>query len=91
MKSGYGAMLAQNIQDNLSNVSGFQNRGITTAGFYVIKNTTMPAVLTELGFISNPTEEKNLNNPQIQQQLAQSIVQGMDSFFAQASKKGGGF
>ena len=89
--SSYGGMLAQNIQDNLVNVGGFQDRGISTAGFYVIKNTQMPAVLAELGFISNPNEEKNLNNPQIQQQLAQGLVQGLDGFFAQASRKGGGF
>jgi len=90
-KSSYGAMLAQNIQDKLTNISGFQDRGITTAGFYVIKNTEMPAVLAELGFISNPNEEKNLTNPQVQQQLAQGITQGLEGFFAQASRKGGGF
>ena len=89
--SGYGAMLAQSIQDNVTNIGGFQDRGINSAGFYVIKNTTMPAVLAELGFISNPNEEKNLNNSQVQQQLAQGIVQGVDGFFTQASRKGGGF
>lgn len=88
--SGYGAMLANNIQNNLAKIGGFQDRGINSAGFYVIKNTEMPAVLAELGFISNPNEEKNLNTPQLQQQLAQGIVQGLENFFAQASKKGGG-
>ena len=88
--SGYGAMLAQNIQAKLANVEGVQDRGITPAGFYVIKNTKMPAVLTELGFISNPNEEKILNTPQFQQQLAQGIVQGLEGFFAQAARKGGG-
>ena len=89
-KTGYDAMLAQSIQDNLENVGGFQDRGINAAGFYVIKRTTMPAVLMELGFISNPEEEKKLNTPQIQQQMAQGIVQGLDDFFAQAARKGGG-
>lgn len=89
-KTGYDAMLAQSIQDNLGNVGSFQDRGINAAGFYVIKRTTMPAVLMELGFISNPEEEKMLNTPQIQQQMAQGIVQGLDDFFAQAARKGGG-
>lgn len=89
-KTGYDAMLAKNIQDNLANVEGFQDRGINAAGFYVIKRTQMPAVLAELGFISNPDEEKMLNAPQVQQQLAQSIVQGLDGFFTQAARKGGG-
>jgi len=88
--SGYGAMLAKNIQDNLAKINGFQDRGINAAGFYVIKNTDMPAVLTELGFISNPNEEKILNTPQVQQQMAQGLVQGLENFFAQASRKGGG-
>ena len=89
-KTGYDAMLAQSIQNNLANIGGFQDRGITAARFYVIKRTDMPAVLAELGFISNPNEEKMLNLPQIQQQMGQGIVRGLENFFAQAAKKGGG-
>ena len=89
-KTGYDTMLAQNIQDNLAKIDGFQDRRINAAGFYVIKRTEMPAVLVELGFISNPDEEKMLNTPQMQQQMAQSIVQGLDAFFTQAARKGGG-
>ena len=88
--SGYSAMLAKNIEDNLAKVSGMQDRGTNAAGFYVLKHTDMPAVLAELGFISNPSEEKMLTVPQKQQQLAQGIVQGLEDFFAQASRKGGG-
>lgn len=89
-KTGYDAMLAKKIQDNLIKIGDFQDRGINSARFYVIKRTKMPAILTELGFISNPDEEKRLNTPQLQQQMAQSIMQGLDGFFTQAAKKGGG-
>lgn len=89
-KTGYDAMLAQNIQDQLDNITSFSDRGTKASGFYVLKHTDMPAVLIEMGFISNPDEERMLNTPQMQQQLGQSIVQGLDTFFAQASKKGGG-
>lgn len=89
-KSGYDAMLAQNIQDNLMSSGIMQDRGIKVAGFYVIKRSEMPAVLAELGFISNPEEEKLLNTPKFQQQMAQGIVQGLESFFAQAARRGGG-
>ncbi|MBP2625767.1 MAG: N-acetylmuramoyl-L-alanine amidase [Firmicutes bacterium] len=89
-KTGYDAMLAKNIQDNLAKIDGFQDRGINSARFYVIKRTEMPAVLAELGFISNPNEEKMLNLPQVQQQMGQSIVRGLENFFAQAARKGGG-
>ncbi|HEY3423595.1 MAG TPA: N-acetylmuramoyl-L-alanine amidase, partial [Negativicutes bacterium] len=73
-KSSYSAMLAQNIQDNLVKTGGLQDRGISSARFYVLKRTEMPAVLAELAFISNPNEETMLNTPQFQQQMAQGIV-----------------
>jgi len=89
-KSNYDALLANCIQSNLVATAGLQDRGTYAAGFYVIKRTQMPAVLTELGFISNPDEEKLLSTPQFQQKMAQGIVQGLDSFFIQAASKGGG-
>lgn len=89
-KSNYDILLAKCIQENLANSGGLQDRGIHAAGFYVIKKTKMPSVLAELGFISNPDEEKLLSTPQFQQKMAQGIVQGLDAFFAQAAKKGGG-
>jgi N-acetylmuramoyl-L-alanine amidase len=89
-KSNYDVLLASCIQSGLVGSAGLQDRGTYAAGFYVIKRTQMPAVLTELGFISNPDEEKLLGTPQFQQKMAQGIVQGLDSFFAQAANKGGG-
>lgn len=89
-KSNYDILLANCIQDNLSKFGGLQDRGINAAGFYVIKKTQMPSVLAELGFISNPDEEKLLSTPLFQQKMAQGIVQGLDAFFAQAARKGGG-
>ena len=47
------------------------------ANFYVLKNTKMPAVLVELAFISNPTEEQMLADPDIQQRFAAAIAQGI--------------
>jgi N-acetylmuramoyl-L-alanine amidase len=88
-KSNYDALLADCIQSNLVSTAGLQNRGTYAAGFYVIKRTQMPAVLTELGFISNPDEERLLSTPQFQQKMAQGIVQGLDSFFIQAARGGG--
>ena len=64
-------------------------RSIYAANFYVIKRAIMPAVLVETAFVSNPNEEKLLNDPVFQQKIAQGIVQGMDNFFAQAARMGG--
>ena len=89
-KSNYDILLANCIQDNLIKAGSLLDRRVNAAGFYVIKKTQMPSVLAELGFISNPDEEKLLSTPQFQQKLAQGIVQGLDAFFAQAARKGGG-
>lgn len=51
------------------------------AGFYVLKNTNMPAVLTELAFISNPQEEKLLASPEFQAKAALAIAQGIGDYF----------
>jgi N-acetylmuramoyl-L-alanine amidase len=56
------------------------NRGDKEADFYVIKNTVMPAILIETGFISNPQEEQFLWNETNQENIAQGIVNGIISF-----------
>lgn len=90
-KTDYDMMLARNIQNKLITVSGdFPDRGVSQAGFYVMKHADMPATLLELGFISNPQEEKLLNTLQFQQEAARSIVDGLESFFAQAAAVAGG-
>lgn len=88
-KTPYDTMLARAIQANMAPAGGLQDRGVSAANFYVIKQTIMPAVLVETAFISNPDEEKLLNDPVFQQKIAQGIVQGMENFFAQAARKGG--
>ncbi|MCX7779995.1 MAG: N-acetylmuramoyl-L-alanine amidase [Negativicutes bacterium] len=85
-KTPYDSMLAQNLQASLQRASGLRDRGINSANFYVIKRTIMPAALLELGFITNPNEEKLLNTPEFQQRMAQAIVQGLDCFFTQAAR-----
>lgn len=89
-KTPYDALLAQSIQNNIASAGGLQNRGVNHANFYVIKRTIMPAVLTELAFISNPDEEKQMNTPQFQQKMAQGMYLGLENFFAQAARLGGG-
>lgn len=88
-KTQYDSMLAQNIQAGVVQSAGLSNRGSFPANFYVVKRTLMPAALVEMGFLSNPDEEKLLNDPVFQQKVAQGIVQGMERFFAQAARAGG--
>ena len=66
--------LAEAIQEELNVVSGTENRGIKQAPFRVLVGATMPAVLVETAFISNPEEEKKLASPEFQQSVADAIA-----------------
>lgn len=72
-----GEKLATYVQNELIKDLGTTNRGVKTAGFYVLKNTDAPSILAELEFISNPTGEKNLNNDAFQNKCAQAIADGI--------------
>ena len=74
--------LAEAIQDELNALSGTQNRGIKQAPFRVLVGATMPAVLVETAFISNPEEEKALALPSFQQNVADAIARAVGRFFA---------
>lgn len=69
--------LGANIQQEVVKELGLYNRNVKSANFYVIKNTSMPAVLVELGFISNPTEEKLLSSADFQKKAAEGIYRGI--------------
>lgn len=58
------------------------NRGVKQAGFYVLAGTqaAMPSILFEIGFISNPDEERMLNRVSYQKRLAQSIYDSIITF-----------
>lgn len=56
--------------------AGRPDKGVHQAGFLVLRNTMMPAVLTELGFITTPQEEAYLNSAQGVEELSRSIYNG---------------
>lgn len=72
--------LALRIQGSLIGSSRSIDRGVKQAGFYVLRGAFMPAVLVELGFISNEEEERKLLDKNYQDKLADSIVEGIKSF-----------
>ncbi len=69
--------LAKNVHEEMVAATGFRDRGVKSAGFYVIKNTNMPAILVETGFISNAVEETHMTNPEVQQKMAVAIANGV--------------
>ncbi|HEX4498115.1 MAG TPA: N-acetylmuramoyl-L-alanine amidase, partial [Thermoanaerobaculia bacterium] len=59
-----------------------KDRGVKQAPFRVLKGATMPAVLVELGFISNPEEEKKLQDPAYRDQLLEALVRAVAHYKA---------
>ena len=78
--------LANAIQSSLINATGAQNQGVKRQTFAVLRETTAPAVLLELGFLSNPQEAARLNTSAYQETLANAIVAGVKSYYEKVSK-----
>ena len=61
----------------ISKVSGTTDRGLFKSRFYVINHTSVPAILVEIGFISNPSERAELTTSRRQQLTAEGIAEGI--------------
>lgn len=57
-----------------------KDHGVKTAPFYVLRFTTMPSILAEVGFVSNAMEEKRLKTKAFQKKLAEGIYRGIQSY-----------
>ncbi|MEI6034250.1 MAG: N-acetylmuramoyl-L-alanine amidase [Verrucomicrobiae bacterium] len=69
--------LAANILQETLPAYRTDNRGIKKRGFYVLRNNRRPAVLCELGFVSNPSDNRNIQSPGVRQGLAERIAAGI--------------
>jgi N-acetylmuramoyl-L-alanine amidase len=69
--------LATRIQDELGAVTGSKVRGVKQAPFRVLMGAAMPAVLVELGFLSNPDEESKLRSASYQAKIARALMRGI--------------
>ena len=75
--------LAQAVHESLiTNLKSF-DRGLFKSKFYVINHTTMPAILCEIGFISNEDEQKLIITDKRKKQTADAIVEGVLRYFGQ--------
>lgn len=72
--------LAKLVQENVCRSASRINKGIHQAGFLVLRETSMPSCLIELGFISTPEEERELNDPIVQDQIARGIFQAFQLY-----------
>lgn len=73
--------LARSMQQGLKRTGiRLQHRSVQSANFLVLKNIDMPSVLVEMGFISNPQQDKLLQDAEYQRKMARSIVDGLIDF-----------
>ena len=70
----------------IKKISGTPNRGLLKSRFYVINHTTVPAILVEIGFISNPNECRELTTPQRKQAAAAGIAEGIIEYLNKRQK-----
>jgi len=75
-------LLALHLQRELIAALGLRNRGVKESRFFVLRNVRIPAVLTELAFISNPAEERILLEPAAQERAAMAIYRGIEAYFS---------
>ncbi|GAB4134634.1 MAG: N-acetylmuramoyl-L-alanine amidase [Cyanobacteria bacterium J069] len=78
-----GARLGRVIHDSMVRNTGLNDRGLRSARFYVIRNTSMPAVLLETGFVTGSQDAAFLRSAQGQQQMAFAIAQGILQYIQQ--------
>ena len=73
--------LAQTVHASLAGSLNTNNRGLFKSKFYVINHTTAPAILVEIGFISNAEERAELISEKRKQATAKAIAEGVQNYF----------
>ncbi|RLE08866.1 hypothetical protein DRZ78_00250 [Candidatus Aerophobetes bacterium] len=79
--------LSHFIQRELSKSTGLEDRGVKSARFYVLRGVAMPACLIEVGFISNPWEEKELKKDSFRTKIALGIFNGLRNYIHSYNEK----
>ncbi len=77
---GQSILLADEIENQLGAVAGRKSLGVKQAGFVVLKQTTMPSVLVETGYLSNTEDEQYLSSETGQSNMALSILDAFTAY-----------
>ena len=79
--------LAHTVQKELVQATDLEDRGVKSAGFYVLKGAAMPAILVEIGFLSNAWEESMLRKKDFREKIALGVVRGLNTYYQKNRKK----
>jgi N-acetylmuramoyl-L-alanine amidase len=77
----YQKPLAEMLYASTVNATGLKNRGVRIGDFHVVRENSQKAVLMELGYLSNPSEEMTLDSGQYQENVASGLFNGLARFF----------
>ena len=72
--------LAEIVLDSMTRSLRIPTRGVKQAGFYVLGGAAMPAVLIEVGFVTNPREERKLRDGRYRDEIARAIFAGIAEY-----------
>ena len=75
--SDAGRRLADTVHATVLRAMGMRDRGVRSARFYVIRRTSMPAILIETGFVTGAEDYTNLADPDWRERMSQAIAQGI--------------
>lgn len=74
--------LAQTIQSELVKSDNWEDRGILRENFQVLRDTNMPSVLLECGFLSNPEDRNKLGRDEVLRNFSKNISEGVVKYFS---------
>jgi N-acetylmuramoyl-L-alanine amidase len=74
------SFMAETVLDSMSQSLSLVNRGVKQAGFYVLGGAAMPAILIEIGFLTNRKEERKLATPEHREAIARAIYAGLAEY-----------
>jgi N-acetylmuramoyl-L-alanine amidase len=74
--------LGKAVLGHLGEINTLHKPAVEQAGFAVLKSPDIPSILVETAFISNPEEERKLNDPAYQVKMAEALLSGIKRYFA---------
>ncbi|MGQ7688630.1 GBS Bsp-like repeat-containing protein [Streptococcus suis] len=80
-------ILANQVQASLISGTGAVNRGVRRETFAVLRETAIPAILVELGFMDNPSDLQKIKQDSYQTKLANALAQGIDNWYGAVGGK----
>jgi N-acetylmuramoyl-L-alanine amidase len=81
--------LAETVLDAMTAALRIPTRGVKQAGFYVLGGAAMPAILVEIGFVTNPREERRMKSPRYRDEIARAIYTGLADYKRTWDQRGG--